>query len=168
MSAEESNSQDSNAERNSKKKSKNKSRKKNQKKKHRKVSSDDDNSNPEENENEEEEEDSSEDKKKDKDNFTLNLHQVEEETIKKNKRWIHSTNWAFGKWIAIRAKNKSESGNKKWKSRWINLFTKKFRRKKSKLSQLIRTNKRQDEALINLKKQISIALMIANQEIEII
>ena len=40
--------------------------------------------------------------------------------------------------------------------------------KKSKLSQLIRTNKRQDEALINLKKQISIALMIANQEIEII
>ena len=28
--------------------------------------------------------------------------------------------------------------------------------KKSKLSQLIRTNKRQDEALINLKKQISI------------
>ena len=160
MSAEESQSQESNEDKKSKKKkSKNKNKKNPKKKKKRRVSSEEDNSNEEENENEDEEEDSSGNsdskkfKKKSK-NSNIKFIDIKEESIKKTKdEYIAQieqleNELQLEQKISLSLDNKNEVNDE-----FVNL-QKNLEEKSNKLEQLIKTNKRQEDALCNLKKQI--------------
>ena len=160
MSAEESQSQESNDDKKSKKKKSKKNNKKNpNKKKKRRVSSEEDNSNEEENENEEEEEDSSgnSDSKKTKKNAknsNIKLVELKEDSVKKTKdEYIAQieqleNELQLEQKISLTLDNKNEVNYE-----FVNL-QKNLEEKSNKLEQLIKTNKRQEEALCNLKKQI--------------
>ena len=150
MSAEESNSQESNT----KKKSKNK------KKNHRKISSEEDNSNPEENENEEEEEDSSgnnddkKSKKKVNDNLNIHLQKVDEEPIKKTRDEYIAQIEQLENELQLEQKISQSLETKNESNDELIYLQKNLEEKTNKLSQLIKTNQRQENALLNLKKQI--------------
>ena len=155
MSAEESQSQDSYNEEISKKKSRKKHhKKKGKKKKHRKISSEEENSNEEENENEEEDEDSSEKKAKSKKNTNLKLPEVKEEPIKKTKDEYIAQIEQLQNELQLEQKiSQSLDLKNEYHDELINL-QKNLEEKNKKLNQLIKTNKRQEDALANLRRQI--------------
>ena len=157
MSAEESQSQESNEDRKSKKKkSKNKNKKTLKKKKKRRASSEEDNSNEEENENEEEEEDSSgnTDSKKSRKKTNIKLVEMKEDSIKKTKNEYIAQIEQLENELHLEQKISLSLENKNEVNEELINLQKNLKEKDIKLNQLIKTNKRQEEALCNLKKQI--------------
>ena len=159
MSAEESQSQESNDDKKFKKKKTKNNKKNTNKKKKAKVSSEEDNSNEEENENEEEEEDSTDSKKtkiKSK-KSNIKLIELKEESVKKTKDEYIAQIEQLENELQLEQKISLSLDNKNNKNEvndeLVNL-QKNLEEKSSKLEKLIKTNKRQEEALCNLKKQI--------------
>ena len=155
MSADESQSQDSNEDNNSKSK---KNLKKN-KKRNNKYSSEDYNSNSEDNENEEEEEDSNDindDKKskKSKRKFRIKLTKVEEEPPQKTKDDYIAQIEQLENELQLEQKISSTLDAKNESNDELINLQKNLEEKNNKLNLLIKTNKRQEEALLSLKKQI--------------
>ena len=84
------------------------------------------------------------------------MHQVEEETIKKTKDEYIAQIEQLENELQLEQKISLSLETKNENQDELIYLQKNLEEKKSKLNQLMRTNKRQDEALINLKKQISI------------